>query len=329
MADNAVPKYKAYNPKSETCSMSAIINGLYRMDSFQKEYIIPGEIGKGYCRRQVVSPAIEIFVADITVCENITMGGKQESPHYGLAFCMGDPLLWWAEGNQRDYEIGCGESYIFDGNLGRSLCSYRAGKRFFGVNVQYVPDIIANLLSHMSSASTGLTYGSSPLYVKQFSPHIRPILNDIINCGYWGDIKKIYLEGKALELLAVYVGELIFENGNPDALSKFSPADIEALHLAKKILDGNIISPPTIGRLARMVCLNEYKIKVGFKELFGMPAHAYIIDKRMELARHFLRDRKLSVTETALLVGYNDTSHFAEKFRAKYGVNPSAYTRLS
>lgn len=74
-----------------------------------------------------------------------------------------------------------------------------------------------------------------------------------------------------------------------------------------------------------MVCINEYKLKTGFKELFGIPVHSYVIDKRMELARFLIKEKKVSVTEAVVHVGYSDASHFAEKFRRKYGVNPSEY----
>jgi AraC-like DNA-binding protein len=98
---------------------------------------------------------------------------------------------------------------------------------------------------------------------------------------------------------------------------------MESLHKAGRIIDENITSPPTIGKLARLVCLNEYKLKRGFKELFGMPVHAYVIDKRLERARFLLESEKLKVAEAAQLVGYSESGRFAEKFRQKYGVNPS------
>lgn len=153
------------------------------------------------------------------------------------------------------------------------------------------------------------------------------ILNDIANCPYRDHIRRIYLEGKVLELIAVYMNELILESGSHYPSAKLSSSDRESLHKARKILDENIASPPTIGKLARLVHINEYKLKTGFKKLFGVPVHAYIIDKRLGMARFLMEDKKLRVTEAALLVGYSDASHFAEKFRKKYGVNPSKCTK--
>ena len=130
-----------------------------------------------------------------------------------------------------------------------------------------------------------------------------------------------------MELLAVYLDEVVLENNVLNSLQGFSKDDLERLHQAKNILDGNIVSPPTLSRLAKLVCINEFKLKTGFKKLFGMPVHSYVINKRLEMARFLLENKKLRVTEAALLVGYSDASHFAEKFRKKYGLNPSEYMR--
>lgn len=51
------------------------------------------------------------------------------------------------------------------------------------------------------------------------------ILNEIINCCYRNIVKRIYLEGKILELLAVYMDELIFENGGVNSLVKLTSSD--------------------------------------------------------------------------------------------------------
>jgi len=330
MAENAALKYKVYNPEKKDCPVSSLFNSLYKADAFQSEQRIPREAGKGYCQRYILNPSMEIFVSDSTFYEDITMREEvHAAPIYGLAFCLEDPFRWQMDGSNREYEIGCGESYIFDGVYGNNSCTYCAGKRFLGLSLRYDRDAVAGITAHMGKgyAPAAPGYDGSRFYTRKFSPNIRLILHDILHCRYRGDIKKIYLEGKALELLAVYLDELILENGKSDALPKLSSSDIDALHYARKLLDGNIVSPPTIGRLSRLVCLNEYKLKAGFRELFGMPVHAYIIDKRLELGRLLMTERKLNVAEAALLVGYSNTNYFTKKFTAKYGIKPSEYRK--
>lgn len=330
MAENAVPKYKIYNPEKKDCPVSSLFNNLYKTDTFQNEQRLPKEAGKGYCRRYILNPSMEIFVSDATFYENITMREEVNAvPLYGLAFCLEDPFRWQMDGSKREFEIGCGESYLFNGVYGNNTCTYCAEKRFLGISLRYGPDAIAGMAAQMNKGCAPAASGhdGGRFYKRKFSPNIRLILNDILRCRYCGDIKKIYLEGKALELLAVYLDELILENGKSDAVPKLSSADTDALYYARKLLDGNIVSPPTIGQLSRLVCLNEYKLKAGFRELFGMPIHAYIIDKRLELGRLLMAERELNVAEAALLVGYSNTNYFTRKFTAKYGLRPSEYRK--
>ncbi|ACV63462.1 transcriptional regulator, AraC family [Desulfofarcimen acetoxidans DSM 771] len=326
--ENMAPKYKVFNPKNENCTVCAVLNSIYRSDSFQIETEIPKQFGKGYYQRIIVKPSMEINISDVTFFERMTMVGGQGNPQYCFAFCLGDQFRWRLEGNKEEYEIECGENYIFSGNQVKSICSFNPGQRFWGVSIQLDSEVIKSLIHYMEKehSCTGLL-GSSIFYKRKFSYNIKRILNDISHCPYRDNIKRIYLEGKILELIGVYMDELIFEKGSRHSSVKLSSSDMEALHKARRVLDENIISPPTIGELARLVCLNEYKLKNGFKGLFGMPVHAYVIDKRLEMARFLLEYKKLGVTEAVLHVGYNDASHFAEKFRKKYGFNPSEYTK--
>lgn len=328
MNNNAALKYKVYNPEKKDCPVSRMFNSLYMADEFQREQQIPEDVGKGYGIRYVLNQSTEIFISDATFYENITIQEEAyTSPHYGLSFCLEDPFRWQMDGSRKEYEMSCGESYIFNGLSGSNSSTYRAGMRFLGLSFQYSPDVIYDMVAHMSkrNASRMPECNENPFYLKKFSPRIKLILNDILHCQYRGSIKKIYLEGKVLELLAVYQYELILETERSNTPPRLSSADVDALHHARKILNDNLVSPPTIRLLARLVCLNEYKLKAGFRELFGMPIHAYIIDKRLELSRLLILEQELSVAEAALLVGYSNTNHFTEKFKIKYGIRPSEY----
>lgn len=327
MIKNTVGEYQMFNPKNEDCSICAGFNRLYRTDLFQDDLEIPAAVGKGYCRRITVNPSMKLSINDMTFYEKMTVGGRPEGCLHSLAFCLGGGFLWRVGGNKREYEIVSGESCMYNWNQGISISSYYPGQRFFGIGIELASETMTSLMHHggKKHIHPGLSGGGSIVCNKKMSRAIHLILGEIMSCRYRDHVKRIYLEGKILELIAVYLDEAIFENEGRHSLLKFSSRDIQALHQARTILDENITSPPTIGKLAKLICLNEYKLKTGFKELFEMPVHAYIIDKRLERARLLMKNERLKVTEAALLVGYNDLSYFAEKFKKKYGVNPSKY----
>ena len=88
---------------------------------------------------------------------------------------------------------------------------------------------------------------------------------------------------------------------------------------------GNYASPPTISELSKMIALNEYKLKIGFRNLYGKSIHNFVRSIRMENAKYLLENRDLSIGQIANLSGYINASHFARAFREEYGLNPNNF----
>ena len=102
-------------------------------------------------------------------------------------------------------------------------------------------------------------------------------------------------------------------------------ADIERIHEAKDILISNMQNPPSLFDLARQVGLNDYKLKIGFRQVFGTTVFGYLRECRMERARLLFEERKLNVAEVAFAIGYTHLGHFADSFKKQFGIKPSSY----
>ncbi len=61
-----------------------------------------------------------------------------------------------------------------------------------------------------------------------------------------------------------------------------NPKDIECLYRAKEILLNDIIRPPSLKELARKSAINEFKLKKGFKELFGITVYRMLQEVRLK-----------------------------------------------
>jgi AraC-like DNA-binding protein len=155
---------------------------------------------------------------------------------------------------------------------------------------------------------------------------LKSILQQLIHCPYPAPVRELYMEGKLLELLAVYFNETVYQQEIiPAGSLRLSRQDINSLQQARQILDQNFIMPPTLAGLAKMICLNEFKLKNGFKQVFGQTVHSYVVDRRLELATQLFGERKLNIGEVASYIGYSNASYFALAFRKKNGVSPSEY----
>jgi AraC family transcriptional regulator len=79
--------------------------------------------------------------------------------------------------------------------------------------------------------------------------------------------------------------------------------------------------------LARLTRLSTFHFCRAFKQSFGVPPHRYHTNRRIERAKIMLAERKLSVTEVGLTVGFSETSSFTAVFRKVTGQTPSRYHR--
>src|SRR5262249_229705 len=84
------------------------------------------------------------------------------------------------------------------------------------------------------------------------------------------------------------------------------------------------ISLITLARLAR---LSQHHFCRAFKQSFGIPPHAYHIQRRMQQAKILLSDQATSITEVGLILGYGNSSSFSQTFRRITGQTPSQFRR--
>lgn len=160
------------------------------------------------------------------------------------------------------------------------------------------------------------------------TPAMQQALHQIIQCPYHGITKQIYLEGKALELLALQFAQSV-ESDYKLVRPSLRRDDIERLHRAKDILISNLENPPSLLDLAQQVGLSDRKLKQGFRQIFNTTVFGYLHDYWMEKARQLLQEDTMTIAEVSYTVGFANRGYFAAAFRRKFGVNPSAYLAQS
>ena len=109
--------------------------------------------------------------------------------------------------------------------------------------------------------------------------------------------------------------------------SPYTHYEITGLHAARDIIRKNIRQHLAIPDIARQVGLNEFKLKAGFRELFGNGLYAYLQTERMEAALRLLDDPHHGMKEIAEKAGYKSVNSFTKAFRKKFGTTPGEYRK--
>lgn len=151
-------------------------------------------------------------------------------------------------------------------------------------------------------------------------------INKIMNCNFTGLTKTLLLESQATELLDHYMDQISKQNGSKPK-GKLLTDYIDKLQYAREIILSRIESPPTLNELSKLSGLNNFKLKTGFKELFGLPVYQFILSRKMELAFKLIQEEEHTVREAAWLVGYDSLGSFSNAFYKKFGIRPSTINK--
>lgn len=139
-------------------------------------------------------------------------------------------------------------------------------------------------------------------------------------------VRSTFLESKALELFSKQIKQYKDDLLSPGRQIMLRKYDLDKIRMARDFLIRNLVDAPTIEALAKQVGINQQKLKQGFKKVYEKTISQYLRAERMEVASILLL-HGLSVRQASTEVGYTNQSHFAKRFRERYGILPKDYLK--
>lgn len=98
-------------------------------------------------------------------------------------------------------------------------------------------------------------------------------------------------------------------------------------HRICEYIESHLHENVALDALAEIAGLSVHHFARAFRQSVGIPPHGYLVQRRVERARHLLRKTDLPLSEIALAAGFSDQSHFARHFRRLTGTSPSVARR--
>ncbi|MCG7405962.1 AraC family transcriptional regulator [Paenibacillus sp. ACRRX] len=303
-----------------------VVNGQVQHTAWDQRLSIPSPVGNGSITRTRIRPGMEIVYADVTFQEDMKLRIQEACGIFELSYCVSGEIYCAWDGK---------ESYTSKETSG-VLCledvqvyeEKKAGIHHQLLEIRLEPSELfhyAGDVLEKHQIETWLQRHKGSIDRVPDSSAIQRCVSDLIHCTYTGTMKRLYMESKAMEYIALF-GEIDgLEVTNPQL--NLQRNDMDRLHDAKQLIVSHYEHPLSIRQLARLVGLNEFKLKKGFRERYGMTIFELVRRERMEKALWHMEVEQMNVGEAAVSVGYSNASNFTTMFRKHYGCNPSEYVR--
>jgi AraC-like DNA-binding protein len=147
-------------------------------------------------------------------------------------------------------------------------------------------------------------------------------LQSILRCKYENELRRHFFESQVKDLFFKY---LFITANQPEVEIKATDDELKAVYKAEELISNDITDHYSIPEIAKKVFLNEFRLKLLFKKVFGAGPYEYLVNKRMAKGKELL-ESGLSVKEVAAQTGYRP-SDFTTAFRNHFGSPPSHFKK--
>jgi len=104
--------------------------------------------------------------------------------------------------------------------------------------------------------------------------------------------------------------------------------DDKFLMKAKQLVEANIADPGFgVEKMADDMHLSRAQLFRKLKAIAGLSPNEFINEIRLQKAAQLILSKADTLTQISYAVGFNEQSYFAKRFRKKFGVAPSEYSK--
>jgi AraC-like DNA-binding protein len=177
------------------------------------------------------------------------------------------------------------------------------------------PDVIAEAVRDIGGVAQSYEFSLPVIADARIANAFQNLFTAMTKGG--GNAGAIRREERLLELLAGLMQHYERDARRPST----------AIRRAKSLIDDEPAAPVTLADLARQSGLSRFQVLRGFVRATGFTPHAYLMQKRIDLARRLIA-RKTRLADAAAISGFADQSHMTRAFVRKYGISPGAYAAI-
>jgi AraC-like DNA-binding protein len=188
--------------------------------------------------------------------------------------------------------------------------------------------LFTSLFKKDTSCSIFVTYFSAemlerldlkllPCLPSKMPDKMNYLIHEMLRNPYGENLRDFYYQNCVRELLFFHLTQ-----DHEPIHGQLEDRDIAAIYQADTIISSNLHQHFTIEKLSRMTGTNQFKLKKGFKDIFGMGVFHRLLFRRMEHAKVLLETTDKLIGEIAVHAGYDTVAGFIHAFRREFTKTP-------
>lgn len=291
---------------------------------------------KGVTQNISIRNEIILIKTQLTFFEDVVIEMKSFQPQIGFWYCLKGYVNSYRqnvklkEESKLNFSLSPATAFIYATAASEGWMHYQKGKLYKGIfllfDYQAFKQLIGEQIVTMPKGFLDAMKDENGFYMKpiSFTSQTKALCESIFDNPYSGKSRQFYREAKVVELLAYQIDQLTkpIKESYSSGL-KLSPKEEILIEYCKNILNSSLANPPSLIELAKEIGMSTYRLKNGFRQMYGETPYRFIVDQRMTKARGLLLQKELSVSEVAMSVGFSSLGTFSNTFYEKYGIRPS------
>lgn len=171
-----------------------------------------------------------------------------------------------------------------------------------------------------------LIEGHSPMMMR-CPIAVERIAEDVLNMTGDQQFASLFYKSKSAELLRLILEHLRCEEELPNRDVKISERDCLGIERVRCLIEEQATRNWTTDELGRIAAMNRTKLRLQFKQLYGMTMFDYRTSIIMQRADKMLKETALSIAEIGFRLGYSEASSFTTAYKRFYGHAPGRLRR--
>ncbi|WP_273485034.1 hypothetical protein [Desulforamulus ruminis] len=176
----------------------------------EQQIYLPAPMGQGVIRRIRLQKGLEIIISDLKLEKNMKLNIKSSYSIFELNYCLSGEAFCHCENNRHHVKEESGNICYLE--HARVYLERQSGIRNHTLELRMSPQSLYTYFPESQDQKVieeVLQYHRGKIEPCPISPAVQKCVYEIAGCSYKGTAKKIYLQGKILELVSMFLQEHI------------------------------------------------------------------------------------------------------------------------